>query len=326
MTSDNAREAANTLPIPSAYVEGHAGHFAHSSPSSSEALGRPSARPAATPAGSLQSQPAGSPESPRPPLRRSKANAERSEHFFTPWLICDHPAVQALASDAIAEAERAELLSGKRSRRRSDKARLAFNALAQAVIANAAYALAEDPRRPTVALPLGNSATRRPNRYQKLHLGQIRPVLAALGAGYGPRRKGPSLITLSRSRQYGIASIIRPGRQLQDCCTAAPDFGLHSFHEEGGETISVHRVERSDYAYKRKVVLVDYEDTDETIRMRVELERINAWVRQADLSFVGGEASINRKTATTPPHLQHPQRRAALRSARRLHGGWWQNS
>ncbi len=90
--------------------------------------------------------------------------------------------------------------------------------------------------------------------------------------------------------------------------------------------ISVHRVERSDYAYKRQIILVDYEDTDKTRRMRAELEHINAWLRQADLSFVGGEASIinTRQRQLRRIFLTYDdQPRFDLNG--RLSGGWWQN-
>ena len=326
MLSDDARETASTPPTPSAQVEEQAGHFAHSP---SEARGRPSARSAAGIAKSPQRQPWGSPESPRASPARAGATPERSERFFDPWLVCDHPAVQALAMRAVEEAELAELTEGRRTRQRSDKAREAFHALAQAVIANAAYAYAEDPKHPAVALPLGNSAIRRPNRYQKLNLGQIRPVLAALGAAYGPRRKGPSLITFARSRHYGIASVFRPGRQLQDCCTAADGFGLHSFHKEGGEAIVVRRVERSDSAYKPTRTLVDYEDTGETVRIREEMGRINEWLREANLSFTAAGDHPQRAPILKQRHLRRifnttdDTPRFDLNG--RLYGGWWEN-
>jgi hypothetical protein len=153
--------------------------------------------------------------------------------------------IEALAARAVEEAELTELPDGRRSRQRNDKASVAFRALARAVIANTVYALVKYPASPSVALPVNPAThTRLDNRYHKLmHMGHIRPVLAALGAAYGPRREGPTLVTLKRSRQLGSASVIRAGRKLQDCIASLDDFGLSWFHSEGGETIFVRRVE-----------------------------------------------------------------------------------
>ncbi len=200
---------------------------------------------------------------------------ELSQLWFDPWLTCAHPAMEALVTAAV-EAGEAEL-TRTRARKRRDKDREAFHSLATTLVANAAYALALGLAPPTVGISLAKPSGKR-SRYDGPSLRQIDTVLSAIE---------PRLVTITRSRRKGIASVLLAGEGLIECIEGLADFGPLAFRLIGGETIIVHRVERDYASASRFVADVDYDDDPETRRMRAEVERINAALETADLSFVG---------------------------------------
>jgi hypothetical protein len=101
------------------------------------------------------------------------------------------------------------------------------------------------------------------------------------------------------------------------------DFGLAWFRQIGGEMIIVRRVERDYASDTRRSVNVEYEDDPETSRFRDELERINAALGAADLSFKGGQADTNQRRLRRVFNTYDQEPRFDLNG--RLNGGWWQN-
>ena len=237
---------------------------------------------------------------------------ELSQLRFDPWLSCGHPAIEALVAKAV-EAGEVEL-GRTRVRKRRDSDREAFHSLAGALVANAAYALALGLAPPTVGISLAKPSGKR-SRYDGPSLRQIDTVLAAIE---------PHLVTVTRSRRKGIASVLLAGDDLMDCIAGLADFGPLCFRRKGGETIVVHRVERHRKSASRFVADVDYDDDFDTRRMRAEMERINAAIEAADLSFVGThpiDTGQRRLRCTFNTHDDTPR----FDLYGRLNGGWWQN-
>ena len=142
----------------------------------------------------------------------------------------------------------------------------------------------------------------------------------------------PCFVPLSRTSSPSPARGARvspvscsPVEGLAQCIASLADFGPSWFrHQTGGETIIVHRVER-DYASASSLVAnVEYDDDTETRRLRAEVERINAALAAADLSFVGrhpvdtGQRRLRRIFNTYDDDTP----RFDLNG--RLNGGWWQ--
>ena len=127
---------------------------------------------------------------------------ELSQLRFDPWLTCEHPAIEALVSEAVDEGE-AELRR-TRVRKRRERDREAFRLLARTLVANAAYALALGLCPPTVGITLAKPSGKR-SRYDGPSLRQIDSVLRAVE---------PHLVTVTRSRRKGIASVLLPGDGL----------------------------------------------------------------------------------------------------------------
>src|SRR5271170_221529 len=239
---------------------------------------------------------------------------DRSQEFFDPWLVCDHPSIGALVALAVIAGERA--IAAKRTRKRRDRDREQFSWLARALVANAAYAIALGLVPPTVAIPLAKPTGPR-SRYDGPGLGQIADALDALA---------PDLIVLRKGRRKKVASSMQAGECLLDFIGGLEDFSHASFRRTGGETIFVHRVDR-DYALNtRTVERINYADDDQTNRFRAELERINAGLEAAQLGFddpaglpVDTRKRSLRRIFNTPD--DHP--RFDLNG--RLNGGWWQD-
>jgi hypothetical protein len=236
----------------------------------------------------------------------------RSQTFFDSWLICEHPEIDALVSRAVEDSERGAARS--RIRKRRDKDREAFHSQARMLVANAAYALALGLEPPTIGISLARPSRRR-SRYDGQGLRQINAVLAAIA---------PRLVTITRSRRKGIASVLMPGDDLAGCVAGLADFGLSSFRLAGGETIVVHRVERDYVSDTRRAMNVEYDDTPETLRFRAELERINAAIDAADLSFAGDvQVDAGQRRLRRIFNTLDDKPRFDLNG--RLSGGWWEN-
>ena len=238
----------------------------------------------------------------------------RSQHFFDPWLICDHPRIESLVDKAVHRGE--VIIAAQRLRKRRDRDRLTFRWLACALVANAAYALARAFDPPTVAIALAKPS-RAKSRYDGPGFGQRGAVLAALS---------PDILILRKSRRKGIASAIEAAQDLADDIARLDDFGVHSFRREGGETIVVHRVDRDFATDSRTTTRIEYVDDAQTKRFRAELQRINFALASARLDYerADGPPMETRKRQlrrifNTPD--DHPR----FDLGGRVYGGWWQN-
>jgi hypothetical protein len=257
-------------------------------------------------------------------VREGKA-IERSQIWFDPWLACDHPEIEALVMLGVKAGEDDQ--SPRRIRKRRLKDIEAFNSLARALVANAAYALALGLEPPTVGILLARP-TRRRTRYDGPSLRQINVVLSAIAPQHRPSDR---LVTVTRSRRKGVASVLTPGDDLKDCVCRLANFGLSSFRQIGGETIILRRIDkhRRDYtADTRHSVNVDYCDDLETNRMRAELERVNAALAKSALAFVGPPrrpiVDTNQRRLHRIFNTYDDCKSLSFDFNGRLHGGWWQ--
>jgi hypothetical protein len=193
--------------------------------------------------------------------------------------------------------------STRRIRRRRIEDIEALNAQVRALVTNAAYALALGLEPPTVGILLARPPRKR-TRYDEPPLRQINAALSIIA---------PHLVTVTRSRRKGIASVLMPGDALRDCVGGITDFN-HTYFRQigGGETIILHRRKRprsdgddaslGDDALKDTREL-DYRDTRETNHMRAEIRRINAHLRTAPLTVIVPEGEVLRQP------LNHEQAR-----------------
>jgi hypothetical protein len=238
----------------------------------------------------------------------------RSQTFFNPWLTCEHPEVEAVVARAVEEWEREAARS--RIRKRRDKDREAFRSLARTLVANAAHALALGLEPPTVAIRLAKPAAAR-SRYDGPGFGQMSSVLAAIS---------PNLVTVRQSRRKGIASMLEPGDGLKDCIAGLDDFGNAAFRQTSGEVIVVRHIERNYAMGTREGVAIDYKDNEETIRLRSEVNRINAGLESAQLGFddpSGAPVDIRKRRLRRI--FNTPNDRPRFDLGGRLADGWWEN-
>ncbi len=189
-----------------------------------------------------------------------------------------------------------------------------FHSLARTLVVNAAYALALGLEPPTVGISLAKPSGKR-SRYDGLGLRQIDTVLSAIE---------PRLVTVTRSRRKGVASVLLAGEGLAEFIANLADFGALWFRRSGGETIIVHRVERDYASATRFVADVDYDDDTDTRRLRAEVERIDAALETADLSFVGRHPIDTGQRRLRRIFNTHDDK-ARFDLNGRLNGGWWQN-
>lgn len=242
----------------------------------------------------------------------------RSLRFFDPWLVCDHKFVQVVMDNVIATHE-LSAPSRKRKRRKQDLE--AFHKLARSLVANAAYALADGRGPPTIAVSLAKPKAAR-TRYDAPGLGQLPGVLEVLAG---------RILILRKSRRKGFASTIELTREFIEDLRRFKGFGLKHFHRDGGETIYLTRVDRNFVSDTRSTERIDYTETEQTKRLRCEVERINCALAAAQLDFeedLGLPVAINKRSLRrifnmpADPEKKEPPR---FDLGGRLYGGWWQD-
>jgi len=255
-----------------------------------------------------------------PGERERSAQVERAEsdlrsgHMFDPWLVCRHPAVIALGDNLLQGYDR---LTPPRKRAMKQRDRENLEATLRTILANLAYAVA------TNAVPLSVGVKLRAEkltRYDRRGLACLPIALEVLASA--------GVITLRKSTERGTASAIAPGPDLMAALGRLPfepdDFG----EAPGREVLCLGRTER-DYVERTTTrKLIDYRETEETRRLRAEVETLNRFLASADIRMVpdGGPVVVTtrrmlHRSFTVPPGAEDAER---FDRGGRLFGGFWQ--
>jgi hypothetical protein len=264
--------------------------------------------------------------------------------MFDPWLTTSHPYLLNIAGQLTEGYANAP----GRERRIKQRDKDNLRAVLLTILANLALAARKaGPVRSKMAMLSGQvagevpegelpsigislrTAKQKQTRYDRDGFTGLPAALERMG------KRGVLLgtITLEKSYVRGTASKITLGydtaRNLQTSLGLTPQ---HFLQAEGHrETIILARTERDyiDGTVSRE--LIDYEDTADTLRYRAEMERLNAFIAQADIRmeytdsdpFMLTTARHLRRYFNMPPGSnEHDPPRFDLGG--RLFGGWWQ--
>jgi hypothetical protein len=215
------------------------------------------------------------------------------------------PAV-TMVNSIIAEVEVAEAQPGARQRRRREAAVPAFKRTIGAIVADLAHRLLEVEHTPSAAMLPGvrlsldtSKLGRKAGRYDPPFLGVTLPKILNIMARV-------ALVTVEVGEWSGLLgtgrlTIVRPTRRLAEMLAHAdlqfPDWGLCLDQE-----LVMLRADKGDP--QRGGELVDYTDDDTTSRLRGEVQRINAHLRQADITVLKDDPALARIN----PALRHLHR------------------
>lgn len=245
----------------------------------------------------------------------------RFRHMFDPWLSCSHRFVEVVCDNLISSWEKRE---PPRQRRLREADRQNRDAVIRAVASNLAFAVAMGIEPPAIGISL-RAGKQRKTRYDRDGFtGQPR-IVDLLG-----ERDEGRMLTLSKSRQRGFASSITAGPNFLEHLSRFR-FRADDFHElPGREAIWLSRTDRDFAGNVEGRELIDYRDTPDTNRHRVDLARINAHLASADLVLDRGN---NLPTPTRLRSLRRvfnlapddPEGTERFDLGGRLFGGWWQD-
>lgn len=234
---------------------------------------------------------------------------------FDPWLVTDRKYVHAIAQNV------AGAYSSIRPRQRKLRTydRENVEIVTRAVFANVAYAVAMGENQPIIAVSL-RASKRKLTRYDRNGFAVLPKLLEVLSEG--------GLIELRKSDRRGVTSSYVPSNHLLEDLKRFRLTSEHFAWEHGIETINL-SVTTHDYANQsRSVEPIDYEDTEETIRFRAEMTRLNEFLSTVKFDFMddgGPPVLTTHRDLVRYFKLKHADETPRFDLGGRLFNGWWQD-
>lgn len=237
--------------------------------------------------------------------------------FIDPWLTCQGDALKTLTDTIMSRLSAAAPRSPGTRTARSDA--LARKKLAVSTLLANLAAIACSPHAPPSTRLGVSTAKTKATRYDRLGFPRylLAETIAALET-IGVLKRHPyvfkSLATTVEPTAEFRSSLERHGVRLRDIG-----------REPGGEAIWLNaRTGEAPFGNSPlPKMLVPYRDTEETMRLRSEVQRLNGFLNTSAMTF-DGEPQLPvalRRTFL----LRSPQDTPAFNLSGRLVGGWWQN-
>lgn len=241
---------------------------------------------------------------------------------FNPFREPRTEAARELVAEVISKLEKFELQQGLRQRRRRAVDQANFEAMVVALVCDLLHRYMTEPDG-WLAVTLSKQVLGRTGRYGTPVLGNPLPVVLQHMAS--PEM---TLVEMRKGHHHNIPGFgvrptqttIRAERSLQSLmykhALELSDLRLSHSHE-------VIILKRAKAGYWDEADKVDYEDTDQTRQYRREMEDINAWLREADISI--SPFLARRGVDADDSHLRRYFTRQSFQLGGRLFGGFWQS-
>jgi len=237
------------------------------------------------------------------------------DRFFDPWRVPHSPPARELVQGVLDEVQAYEAAQGLRKRARRQIDQRSFEATVTAIVCDLVHALASGDEE--VVVPRSNRVLGRKSRYRPAALGKVLPdVLDLLSA--------PEVGLIEQSLGYqnpfgeNRRTAIQPGPKLL-ARMAQHRLEASDFTRDAHQEVLVLREPKRHEKHRPDVL--EYTDTDETIRMRTNLRRINERIEAASIDILPGFAP-----AALPDQrrLRRVFTYGSFESGGRLFGGFWQ--
>lgn len=231
------------------------------------------------------------------------------------WATCKGPHFAAVAAKATAMVLDAYCPANNSHRQRKPKAdqRERVGNIVSCLIANLAELHRGSPQGRRLAVPMKHEVV---SRYDRKGFGSLPQVVRSM------ERAGLVITTPPhiKVRRTGL----RATGWLLDALLSPVNWTGEIGRAEGEETIVLTaRAGRNGRGEKLPPVYIDYRDTEETSKLRAEMEAINAFLAKQRLEL-DGELQANIRVVRRFM-LRHPSDPHAFRLHGRLYGGFWQS-
>jgi hypothetical protein len=239
------------------------------------------------------------------------------DRFFDGWRIARTEIAKALVTEVITDAQAYEQAYQPRKRKRQAAAQRTFETVIQAVIIDLAHAYLMADERPC-AIPRSKRVLDARDQYKSPALtGTLPDVLDLLQAsGWLCQEMGER-----KAFQHDKRTTIKPTPRL---CEAVQKHSLTLFDlsRAKGEEVVIMKAVKDDYWAKGG--RVQYDDDEETHRIRTQVRTINEWIAQANIEFDEEALERNISLDSSDITLRRYFSRNSFQSGGRMFGGFWQ--
>lgn len=253
-----------------------------------------------------------------PPLQLPPSTqfTPKTQFRFTPQRFPQSPRAKELVDEGIRQLVRYEEFRGLRQRARKLKDQAAFEQTVTAIVADLCYHYCLDPEH-KVYLSLSKQQIGRNSRYTPKVMGKTLPTV--LGDLSAPEL---ALIEMEKGhRLKGKQTSIWPGKRLVSLMERS-GVTWRDFDESGtSEAIIL----RDSHEGRRKGKLLEYTDTPDTLRYRQEIERINSWLADADITLYTSACPSLALANPKDRFLRRIFNNGSFTQGGRLYGGFWQS-
>lgn len=237
------------------------------------------------------------------------------EPEWCPWLYASTEPLKAAVTNVTKQALNAEQVlkdfRRKRARRPADLD--VFDRTIESLVCHAAYEYLRGAG--AIRLTLDNNVLRRSSRYlskqQGMQLPHILELLSTPELAFLVVTKGEKATAFSQGRQTTVAAGPRLISRLDGI--TLDDIGRHP-----GEEVVLLKGIKDDRTGLAE--LVDYDDTPFTDQYRTEVQKLNRFLKDADIDYVGTTPLVDARDR----HMKRRFTRAAFGNGGRLWGGFWQ--
>jgi len=242
---------------------------------------------------------------------------EQQDRFFDSWRTPLSDTARTIVNEVIADVERFEQTHSPRRRKRKVAYQVTFETTIGAVTCDLIHAFLSNDGR-THVVPRSKRVLDNKDRYKCPAISGTLPTVLDLldGAGWLHQEMG-CLRPFGRNQLTSIKPSPRLISRIE-----AHDLTLSDIGRSKGEEVLILKTIKEDYWHKGEYT--QYEDTDETKRLREEVRTINEWIAQADIVFDEDALEYGKSINPSDLTLRRYFSRGSFQSGGRLFGGFWQ--
>lgn len=241
-----------------------------------------------------------------------------ADRFFNPWRVPVTATARAFVEEIIRDVEAYEQAQQLRQRKRRPADQETFRATVSALVCDLAHAVISEAEAGFVVSRSFQELGRR-SRYRAPALNKTFPdllnMLEAPGLGIVRQELG-----FQRFQKPGQRTRVLPGTGFRERLGRMA-FQFEDFREDRSEVVILKAEKQGHWDTGR---FVEYPDTPDTARLRADVRRVNAFLREADLNFDEGEVELARPLDLTARQLKRIFNNGSFDSGGRLFGGFWQ--
>jgi hypothetical protein len=242
---------------------------------------------------------------------------KKHDRFFDSWRMPNTGVARAMVHEVIADVQSYEQTHLPRQRRRKTTVQNTFEATLGAILCDLAHAALSNDERDHV-VPRSKRVLDAKDRYRSPAVGGTLPAVLDLleRAGWLHQKMG-ELRAFGRNKR----TVIKPSARLVERIEAH-GLTLSDISRSNSEEVLILKTIKENYWHKGDYA--QYEDTDETRRLRGQVRTINNWIAEANIEFHDPALGRKHPIDSSDVTLRRYFSRSSFQSGGRLFGGFWQ--